>query len=85
MINSQLVMDALIAKIDYACMCDYHFNRGEDYEWILGREIVYVLREEFNSACRYRDEDDSWLVLGIPVTLDYKDSLRISLVKEIKR
>ena len=84
MINSQLVMDILEDRYDYAQMLDYNFNK-EDYEWILGIEIVYVLREESNSVCRYRDEDDSWLVLGIPVTLDYQDKLRVSLVKEIKR
>ena len=84
MVNAQLVMDVLVDRYDYAQMLDYNFNK-EDYEWLLGVEIIDALRREYNPDYRYNDEDDGFFVLDIPVTLDLKDEWRVSLVKEIKR
>ena len=74
---------ALEHKLDLAQMMDYEFDM-EDYEWILGREIVCALERELDTYCRYSTEDDSMYIFGIPVTLDYKNKWRMSLVKEIK-
>lgn len=84
MINSQLVLDALEARLDYAQMLDYDFH-SEDYEWILGIDIICALRDELEPYLRYTADTDDMYIFGIPVTPDLKDKLRVSLVKEIKR
>lgn len=84
MVNSQLVMDALVDRYDYAQMLDYHF-KIEDYEWILGVDIICALRAELEAYLIYATDINDMHIFGIPVTPDRKNKLRVSLVKEIKR
>ena len=61
MVNSQLILDVLEDRFDYAQMLDYDFNM-EDYEWILGREIICALERELDRYCGYDTEDDGMYI-----------------------
>ena len=84
MINSHVVMDVLEDRYHYAQMLDYPF-KIEDYEWILGRDIICVLRNELEPYLRYTADTNDMYIFDIPVTPDRKNKLRVSLIKEIKR
>lgn len=84
MINSHRVMDILEDRYNYAQMLDYHF-KIEDYEWILGVDIICALRAELEAYLIYATDTNDMHIFGIPVIPDRKNKLRVSLVKEIKR
>lgn len=80
----QSVIEIFKDKYYYAQSLEREFNI-KNYEWHLGCEVVNYLRMISDEYCMYVFLNDCMYIFGIPVVLDYKDRLRVSLVKEIKR